>query len=104
MNEKLTKLFKTKPTKYKLEKTPTKYEEKKLYTLTVEFEDVHVKVNIEERGCCVGRYYDWSLECEISENGGKDFKEYRYYPFLESLKQNKDIPVREMFKSSGCGI
>jgi hypothetical protein len=102
--QQITQLFKTKPTKYELVKTPTKYEEKKLHTLTVDFEDVIVKVSIEERGCCVGRYYDWSLECEISENGGKDYKEYRFYPFIESLKQNKDIPFRELFKNNGCGI
>jgi hypothetical protein len=104
INKHLTQLFKTKPTKYHLEKTPTKYETKKLHTLTVEFEDTTVKVNIEERGCCIGRYYDWSLECEIRDNCNADFKTYRFYPFIESLKQNKGIPLKKLFKSEGCAI
>lgn len=89
MNEKLTQLFKTKPTQCEL---------LSLNTLVVHFGDVIVKAHFEEKGCCLGKYCKFSLDCEVSENGGKDYTAYRSYPLIESLKNNKDIPINQLVK------
>lgn len=89
MNEKLRELFKTKP---------TKCEVLSLDTLVINFGDISARVNFKEKGCCVGKYYKWSLDCEVSENGGKEYIVYRDYVLIESLKNNQDIPLDHLFK------
>lgn len=92
MEESLRELFKTKPTKTDvLDKN----------TLVIHFDNICVRVNVQERGCCVGKYYKWSLDSEVSENSGKDYKTYRDYVIIESLKNNKDIQVDELIKEYG---
>lgn len=98
MNENLRNLFKTKPTKIEL---------LNLNKLVIYFGDVIVKIDFQERGCCVGKYYKWALDCEVSENSGKDYKTYRDYVLIESLKNNKDIPLDDIFKkynNSTCSL
>ena len=93
MNESLRALFKT---------TPTKYELIENELLVVYFGDTSARINVKEKGCCVGKYFKWSLDCEVSENGGKDYTTYRDYVLIESLKNNKDISLDNLTK--GCTL
>jgi hypothetical protein len=98
--ERLNGLFKT---------CPTKCELLDLHRVVIYFGDVIVKANIEEKGSCIGKYYKWSLDTEVSENGGKEYTPYRSYLIIEPLKHNKHIRLKELMKAytgreDSCGF
>jgi len=89
----LAELFATKPTKCELEEPDPILA---YFTVIIHFGDVAVKGRIREGGCCMGKTLKWSLDCKISENGGKDYTAYRSYPLTQALQANKEIPLSDL--------